>query len=271
MHHGRSREIALIGFGAIGREIAAQLLAAPEVGRLTTVLVRAARVGETRAALPGHIRVVSDVEGLAAAPPGIVLEAAGHAAVRDYGPALLRRGAELVLVSSGALADEALLETLLDAARAGGGRITVAAGAIAGLDGLGTLKAAGLTSVLYTSTKPPAAWRGTPAEKAVDLEALAGPAILFEGSAREAARAFPKNANVAATVALAGLGLDETRVRLVADPGARGNTGRIEAEGAAGRLDLVMSARPSANPKTSATTAFAVLHLLRVRQALLAV
>lgn len=88
-----------------------------------------------------------------------------------------------------------------------GSRIIAAAGAIAGLDGLVACRLAGLTRFVYTSTKPPAAWRGTPAEAAADLGALTAPAVVFAGSVREAALAFPMNANLAATVALAGMEL----------------------------------------------------------------
>ncbi|WP_210247620.1 aspartate dehydrogenase [Salinarimonas soli] len=145
------------------------------------------------------------------------------------------------------------------------------AGAIAGLDGLGTLKAAGLHAVTYTSTKPPLAWRGTPAERTVDLEALTERVVFFEGSAREAALQFPKNANLAATVALAGLGFERTRVRLVADPESRGNTGEVRAESEIGTLEVTMAGLASTNPKTSASVAYNLLHAIRQRGARLVI
>jgi aspartate dehydrogenase len=143
----------------------------------------------------------------------------------------------------------------------------VPAGAIAGLDGLGTLKLAGLSRVNYTSIKPPLAWRGTPAERILPLDTLQERTVFFEGSAREAALIYPKNANLAATVALAGLGFDGTRVQLVADPAAQGNTGMIEADSEIGTMTVVMSGRASANPKTSASTAFSLLHAIHARSA----
>jgi hypothetical protein len=108
--------------------------------------------------------------------------------------------------------------------------LLVPAGAIAGLDGPGALKLAGLNRVTHTSTEPPFAWRGTPAERILPLDALRKRTALFAGSAREAALNYPRKANFAATVALAGLGFDRTRVHLDPDPAAKGNTGMIEAD-----------------------------------------
>jgi aspartate dehydrogenase len=72
--------------------------------------------------------------------------------------------------------------------------------------------------VTYQSRKSPASWRGSYAEQLIDLNAVSEASVFFEGSAREAARLFPANANVAATVALGGVGMDETRVQLMVDP-----------------------------------------------------
>jgi len=257
-----SPSLALIGLGAIGRVVADRLLATPEGARLTSVLVRPAQVAAARATLPDSVAVVSSVAEMRAHRPDMVIEAAGQQAVHAYGREVLEAGCKLVLVSSGALADAALHDALLDAAARNGGKLVIAPGAMAGLDGLGALKRAGLTEVLYTSTKPPAAWRGTPAEQAVDLMALTQAHVFFEGSAREAALAYPKNANIAATIALAGLGFDATRVRLVADPAAAGNSGKMEADSVVGRLEVRMGGAASANPKTSASTAFSLLKLI---------
>lgn len=253
--------VGIIGLGAIGR------LLVDELARAADATVGAALVrpdADARADVP----LVTTVEDLLATEPAIVLEAAGQGAVREHGAAVLDAGADLMVISTGALVDEALHEALLAAARRGGSRMVLPAGAIAGIDGLVALRAGGLESVRYTSTKPPAAWKGTPAEQLVDLDGLGEPAVFFEGAARDAAREYPKNANLAATVALAGLGLDRTEVALVADPGARGNTGRIEAEGAAGAI-TVESRGPAAagNPKTSEVTAFSMIASLESRQA----
>lgn len=267
---GRER-VALIGFGAIGRAVAAGLLPDPEGPALAAVLVRPGREGEARDVLPEGVAVVTGLPALLAARPTLVVECAGQGAVREHASDVLAAGLDLMVISTGALAEAGLHDRLAATAAASGARILVPAGAIAGLDGLGALRLAGLSAVTYTSTKPPAAWRGTPAEDFVDLDGLTEPVTFFEGTAREAALAYPKNANLAATVALAGLGLDATRVRLVADPAATGNTGVIEAVSAIGTMTLVMAGRASRNPKTSASTALSLLHAIRARTAVLAI
>ena len=259
------RTIALVGLGAIGRTVAERMAAdgegAPE--RLVAVLVRGAQADAARASLPAAVAVATTPEELLRLRPDAVAECAGQDAVRTLGPVILSAGIDFFVISSGALADDAVRDGLLSAARSGGARLLVPAGAIAGLDGLAALRLAGLTEVVYTSTKPPVAWKGTPADGRFDLDRIDDRTTIFEGPAREAARLFPKNANLAATVALAGLGLDRTLVRLVADPAAGGNAGRIEATSAAGSLRVEMAGPASANPKTSASTAFSLLRALR--------
>ena len=118
----------------------------------------------------------------------------------------------------------------------------------------------------YRSRKPPAAWRGSPAEKVADLDKLTQRTVLYKGNAGEAALLYPQNANVAAAVALAGLGFDATEVELVADPDAPGNVHEIEAEGAAGRFAIHLQGKPSrSNPKTSALAAMSVARALAQR------
>ena len=140
------------------------------------------------------------------------------------------------------------------------------AGAVGGIDAIAAMRLGGLSSVRYRSRKPPIAWRGTPAENIVDLGKLAAPTILYTGNARAAALNYPQNANVAAAVALAGLGFESTQVELVADPGAPGNVHEIEAEGAAGRFAITLQGKPSrTNPKTSALAALSVARALLER------
>ena len=251
--------VAIIGFGAIGRVLAERLLADSEGPRLVAVAVRSNAQG-ARAALPPHVAVAGSLAELLQVRPDLAVECAGQEALAAFAPALLAAGIDVMAASTGALARPGVLEEWLPGGAQHRGRLFIPAGALAGLDGLGAHRLAGLERVTYTSIKPPAAWRGTPAEAGLDLDALARPAMFFEGTAREAALAYPKNANLAATVALAGLGLDATQVRLVADPAATGNTGILEAESKIGTLRVESAGRPSANPRTSASTAFSLAH-----------
>lgn len=265
------QRVALIGFGAIGRVVAQHLLAGEGESPLALVLVRPEYVAEARATLPLGISVVTELEDLLILRPPLVVECAGQGAVRSLAADILAAGIDLVVISTGALAEPDLFRRLLSAAARAGSRILIPAGAIAGLDGLGALKRAGLTKVVYTSIKPPGAWIGTRAERLLNLAALRERTIIFEGSAGEAALHYPRNANLAATVALAGLGFEETMVCLVADPTAQEITGVIEAESVVGTMRLVMSGPASANTKTSASTAYSILHTIRSRGATLVI
>lgn len=253
---GAGANIGMIGFGAIGQEIAVALGRLGEGDRLVGTLVRSGRDA------PG---AVDTVARLIAARPGVVIECAGHQAVRDYVPALLEAGIDCIVSSIGALADAELAADLLAAEARGGGRLLLPAGAIAGLDGLVAAALAGIDRVTYTSYKPPNAWRGTPAEALIDLDAPAEEQIFFEGSAREAAANYPKNANVSVAVGLAGIGIDRTRVRLVSSRAVADPLGVIEAEGAFGRFrfEILALASPS-NPKTSALTGYNLLQCARL-------
>jgi aspartate dehydrogenase len=260
--------VGLIGCGGMAQDVVAALRASPANGvSIVGALARPGRGAEARARLC-EIEIVEALDELLARGPALVAEVAGQAAVAEYGDRVLRAGIDCLVISIGALADPALLARLKSAADAGNSRILLPAGAIGGIDAIAAMRVAGLTSVRYRSRKPPAAWRGTPAERLVDLGALTRRTILYQGTAGEAALLYPQNANVAAAVALAGLGFDSTEVELVADPDAPGNVHEIEAEGAAGRFAIQLQGKPSrSNPKTSALAALSVARALLNRQA----
>ena len=221
--------------------------------------------GEARARFAG-IEIVEALDDLIALGPALVAEVAGQAAVAEHGEAVLRGGIDCLVISVGALADPALLARLKAAAQSGHGRILLPAGAIGGLDAIAAMRVAGLTSVRYRSRKPAAARQPRGAGGRSRRAHAADRAL--QGIAGEAALLYPQNANVAAAVALAGLGFDATEVELVADPGAPGNVHEIEAEGAAGRFTIQLQGKPSrTNPKTSALAALSVARALLNRQA----
>jgi aspartate dehydrogenase len=144
--------------------------------------------------------------------------------------------------------------------------VLVPAGAIGGLDVLGAARMAGLERVDYTGRKAPKAWRGTRAERLVDLDGVTEAGVFFEGDARTTALEFPQNANVVAAVALAGIGFEKTRVRLMVDPAASSNRHRVEASGAFGQFAVDVTARTlPQNPKTSMLAPYSLLRALRNR------
>lgn len=260
------KKIALIGYGAIAKIVVEKLKEHDPTGsvRILGILVRDSRVEETQLAVGGAISVVSTIKDLICLSPNFVVECAGQGSVADYGEAVLRAGLDLMIISTGALADETLRRRLSQIAARSSAQIILPAGAIAGIDGLNALRIGGLESVRYTSTKPPMAWKGTPAETNFDLTAITEKTVLFTGPASKAARDYPKNANLAATVALAGLGMERTEIQLVADPNvAPNNVGRIDAVSKFGNLTVECRGLPAPdNPKTSATTALSLTYTI---------
>lgn len=263
----RPQELTLIGFGAIGRAVYQRMQAHAGV-RITHIVVSVAKVAALQAELGSGVTVTHQV------PPAtpLVLECAGHTALTDHVLPALRCGIECAVLSMGALSAPGLPEQLQAAAEQGGTQLHLLAGAIGGIDALAAARQAGLDSVTYIGRKPPAGWRGSPAEQLVNLDTLTEPTVILQASAREAARLYPKNANVAATLSLAGLGLDRTQVRLIADPTVSENIHEIEAQGAFGEMQVRMRGKPLPdNPKTSALTVLSALRFLHNRTASVAI
>lgn len=261
-------DLILIGHGPIAGYVAERLRGRDGL-RLAAVICRPGREAAARAAFDvADLAVATSAGELPALANPLALDCAGHAGLDGHGADLLAAGIDLVTLSVGALSDDALRDRLLAAAEAGGARLELAHGAVGGIDALAAARAGGLETVTYTARKPPAGWQGTPAADALDLDTLDAPAEHFRGSAREAARRYPKNANVAAMVALAGLGLDETTVSLVADPTVAGNRHEVTAAGAFGTLSLTIEGAPLPdNPKSSALAAMSLVHAVERRLA----
>lgn len=247
-------KIGIIGAGEIGSYVA-EHLNNKGYGPLVS-LVRPSRVENAIETGPGR---VSRVEEL---PQDLTLmvDCAGHAALREHGAAILERGIDLITVSVGALADPALESRLVDAAKAGKSQLHLASGAIGALDCLRAAKVGGLDSVSYIGRKPPQGWRGSPAEQRIDLDTLTSATMHFEGTARQAAQEYPKNANVAAAVALAGIGFDKTQVELLADPTISSNIHQIRAAGSFGSFSFEIDGKAlPGNPRSSALAAMSAV------------
>jgi aspartate dehydrogenase len=258
--------IGVIGHGAIARYLQQALMARGLA--IQVVIARPGRGAAARAALGATIEVVQDFAAIFPAPD-LIVDCAGHAGLRQHGPAILRAGVPLITVAAGALADEEFAARIRATAMVGNTRLHLASGAIGALDALASAQCGGLGSVLYTGRKPPAGWRGSRAETVLDLDALHDlPATHFRGSARDAALLYPKNANVAAAVALAGIGFDATRVELIADPAIAANTHEIHAEGDFGAFSFTIQGNTlPGNPRTSALAAMSVVHRVLTRAA----
>lgn len=256
MADGAPLRIGFIGNGGITRSVREALSGTGGVDHSVVAIL-------ARSSCRADEPLLAHASDLIATAPAVVIECAGHGAVREYGEDILRAGIPLILVSTGALADAALQDRLIAAARAGGTAIILAPGAMAGIEALAAARIGGLTHVRYVGSKPPLAWRGTPAEDLLDLANLASAQSFFRGTAREAALAYPKNSNVCATIALAGLGFERTDVELRADPGVTKNVHHLSFAGADGQFAVEVAGEPSrTNPKTSALTAHSIARLV---------
>jgi aspartate dehydrogenase len=253
----------MVGCGAIGLEVM-DLLKNDADLVIDRVIAPARHQDEAHRRLARFTPAPEVVERLGAdLRPDFLVECAGHSAIEEHVIPALARGIPCLVVSIGALTEADLPARLEAAAHQGGTQVHLLSGAIGAIDALSAARFGGLDEVFYTGRKPSGAWKGTPAESLCDLDTLAAPMAIFEGSAREAARLYPKNANVAATLALAGLGLDQTRVQLIVDPGLHENVHHVEARGAFGSFELTMRGKPlSSNPKTSALTVYSVVRAL---------
>ncbi len=188
----------------------------------------------------------------------LLLEAASAGAVSQLLPLAIRHRKPVVVLSTGGLLKHP--ELLSEAARRGV-PLYLPSGAVAGLDALKAHAIGRIKRVILTTRKPLAALAKAPGMKRT--RSLA-PRLVFRGTARQAAQGYPQNLNVAATLSLAGLGPDQTEVRVIADPQGRFNIHELEVVGEAGRLSTrVENLAMKENPKTSLLAAFSALALLK--------
>lgn len=201
----------------------------------------------------------------------IVVECAGHEIVKNYAVPILETGTDLIILSVGALSDPILHNKIHEITQSTEARLEVPSGALVGLDGI---KAAAvrdeLEEVIFTTIKPPRALEGAPyiQENDINLNKIQDKRCIFNGTATEAATAFPANINVAMAVSLAGVGPKETKVEIFADPNETDNVHITEAEGRAGKMKLSFFTKPHPdNPKTSYIAALSAIESLRRRTA----
>ncbi len=264
-------KVGIVGCGFIGSTLARAIdegtVNAELLGLYDRTPARAERLAASLSCRP-H---VLDVEEMAERCE-LVVESASQQAVRDVGTTVLSHGSSLMVMSVGALLDAELREQLEEMARAHSQRIYIPSGAVGGLDALNAACVGRVSRVVLTTTKPPRALEGAPylSGAHIDVLGIEKPTVVFEGTAAEAVRGFPANINVAASISLAGVGTDDTRVIIVADPKAQRNTHVLMVEGEFGRLRCTIENVPSPdNPKTSMLAALsAVATLKRITQPL---
>ena len=253
--------VAIGGLGAIGLPVARALDRGVDGLRLIAVSVRdRAKARNNLAGFASPPKLVA-LEELAEAD--VVVEAAPAAVFEQIAVAAIARGRIFVPSSVGALLPRM---HLVERGKETGARIIVPTGALLGLDAVRACAEGEVSSITIESRKPPRGLLGAPYldEKKIDVRAVNGPTVIFEGNAFDAAAGFPANVNVAAALALAGIGPERTTVRIWADPGVDRNIHTIRVEAAAARLTMTVENVPSeTNPRTGKLTPLSVLTCLR--------
>ncbi|WP_249979167.1 aspartate dehydrogenase [Vreelandella olivaria] len=259
----RQIRAGLIGYGTAGRDVAKGILAGNAGDcQLTAVLVRNShRYSGTE--LPAGT-LTDSIDAFFNAGLDVVIETAGHDAVRHYTSHALSKGCDVMVVSVGAFSDQALLNDTLEIARQQGKRVIIPSAAIAGLDRLSAATLGHVDSITLTTRKPVKAWRGTFAEEILNLDTISEPTLVFEGNARESSRLFPESVNVSAALSLAGIGFESTTVRVLVDPTIEKNIHEVSAQGVSGEVRIEVQNTPSpGNPKTGYIVAMSILSSLR--------
>jgi aspartate dehydrogenase len=266
---GANLRVAIAGLGPIGTKVAEALdrgidglmLAAVSVQNPEKHLTWLGKLTTPPAVLP--------IEQLSEAAD-MVIECAPGRLLRSIVAPFVGSGKTAVVLSAGALLDN---EDLIVLAKQNGGQIVVPTGALIGLDAVTAAAVGNIHSVKMVTRKPVQGLAGAPyiVENNIDIERITEPLRIFDGTAREAAKGFPANLNVAVALSLAGIGPDRTRLEIWADPTVTRNIHRVEVESDSARFSMSIENIPSENPKTGRITALSVIAYLRKQRSALRV
>ena len=261
--------VAVVGLGPIGKRVVEALDRGMNGLVLSAVSVQSpdkhrswlAGLKTPPAILP--IEALSDVADM-------VVECAPSKLVRSIVAPFVGSGKTAVVLSAGALLEN---EDLIELAKQHGGQIVVPTGALIGLDAVTAAAVGTIHSVRMVTRKPVRGLAGAPyiVENNIDIERITEPLKIFEGTAREAAKGFPANLNVAVALSLAGIGPDRTQLQIWADPALTRNMHRVEVESDSASFSMSIENIPSENPKTGLITALSVIAYLRKHGAALRV
>jgi aspartate dehydrogenase len=254
-------KVGLAGLGAVGLEVARRLEAGIPGLVLTAVAVRDQE--KARRNLPGAGDRIPIVGADALAQScDVVVEGLPPTAFRGVASSVIEAGKIFMPLSVGQLLEN---WDLVERAKETGARILVPTGALLGLDAVRAVAEGTIHTVTMVTRKPPGGLEGAPylVERGISVKDLKEPLKIFDGTAREGARGFPANVNVAAALSLAGIGPDKTRLEIWADPALTRNTHRIEVDADTARFSMSIEGIPSANPRTGRIVPLSAIATLR--------
>ena len=260
------KRIGLLGCGSIGTQIAIAIDTGIIPAKLTHIFDEDKEKSASLASkLKNKPEIVENVHLLSSNPVDLVVEAASQDAVSDNALSILQNRKDLVIMSSGALLDESVFEIISDACKELKKTVYLPSGAISGIDAIKSVKNE-LDSVVLTTTKHPNSLKGAKFfdDFKINLDEINEPSTIFEGTASEAVRLFPKNINVSALLSISGLGSHETIVKIIADPNTTKNTHEITARGKFGQITTKIENVPdSNNPRTSRLAILSAIETIR--------
>lgn len=193
----------------------------------------------------------------------LVIECTSPQAVPQLVHHVLEKGKDIMVMSVGGLIGNMEIFSL---ARKKKCRLILPSGAICGLDGLKAASIGRIKKVTLTSRKSPQGLKDAPyiRQNAIDLDSMLQEQVIFEGTSEQAVTGFPKNINVSALLSIAGVGPQETRVKIIAVPGLGVNIHEVEVEGDFGKLMTRTENIPfPENPKTSFLAALSAVATLK--------
>ncbi|MGA1819717.1 MAG: aspartate dehydrogenase [Thermoplasmatota archaeon] len=258
--------IGVVGCGFIGKTISGAAEQMVEIGSINLIDIdfeAAVQLGSSLS--KARVFRYTDMDEFIDASD-LVIEAASTTAVPEVVPRVLEKGKDVMILSVGALVDDDLWDAIQRTVRERSCRVYIPSGAVSGIDGIISGSMADIECVTLTVRKPPKGLSLPPElhHLSETLKDPMEPVVLFDGDAREAVRLFPKNVNVAATVSLAGIGFEKTRVKVIADPRVQRNIQRIDVRGRFGEMQVQMENHPStSNPRTSYMAPLSAIAVIR--------
>ena len=254
--------VGIIGCGTIGSEISRAIeKEIPEMELTALADLDQIKARKLKKSLSSKPQVVPSEELIGLVD--LVVEAASKEASASLARSALKKGKDILVMSVGGLLDQ---EDIFSLAKKKNCKVYLPSGAIAGLDGIKAASRGKIYSLGLTTYKSPSSLAGAPyiLQNKIDLESLTSPKVIFEGSAREAVNAFPKNINVAAALSLVGIGAEATTVRIIADPNLTRNVHEIVVEGDFGKMVCRCENLPSpSNPRTSYLAPLSAISVLK--------
>lgn len=245
--------IGIVGCGAIGSSLAkAAVSDFAKEAELVNIYDTDIHKAYNLSSILGKKKIASlTLEGLIG-NADLVIEATSSLSVYDLAVKVISASKDIMVMSVGGIYEH--LQELSVLAREKNSRIFIPSGAVCGIDGLKAQAVGKINSITLTTRKPPCAFKGNIyiLKKKINLDQIKEDTVLFEGEVRDAVRFFPQNINVAATLAIAGQGAAQAKIKIIASPSLEGNVHEVEIDSESGKIFTRTEniAHPD-NPKTS--------------------